>query len=350
LVGASYDHYLLRNPFLDPTDTIAPTITISEEAVLSYTVGDPWSDSNSLSWCSASDNIDGDILCDILNTELPYVDTSTVGTYTITYYAADSSGNETTYQITITVSEAYSSSVDLAIFYQSTTSLTGESLFLELRSIVQTGMIKISYGDARYILDETDEDPLVPGNVLTIYDRQSVSGVWTGTNSSTTYNREHVWPNSRLGVPRVENTDKNIASDLHNLRAAIPATNSSRGNKWFDYTTTTASYYPGNDDRGDVARILLYMVVMYPQLNIVNLITSLMDDATYQEDGMYMAKMSVLLDWHNLDPVDDFERNRNDVIYHYQNNRNPFIDDPNFVQLIWGNNPSVVTSSTQFIN
>lgn len=211
-------------------------------------------------------------------------------------------------------------------------------------------MKKVSYGDARYILDESDEHPSSPGNVLTIYDRQSVSGVWVGTNASTTYNREHVWPNSRLGVPSVSNDQKNIASDLHNLRAAIPITNSGRGNKWFDYTTTTASYYPGNEDRGDVARILFYMILMYPQLEIVNVITAAMDDATYKSGGTFMAKMSVLLEWHLLDPVDDFERNRNDVIYHYQENRNPFIDVPNFVELIWGTNPSVITSSTQFIN
>ena len=191
------------------------------------------------------------------------MDTSTPGTYTITFIAVDLSGNEATHQITVTVSAAYNGAIDVNIYYQSTDSLTGELLFFELRSIVQTGMTKVSYGDARYILDESDVHPTTPGNVLTIYDRQSVSGVWVGTSSSTTYNREHVWPNSRLGVPRVENDSKNIASDLHNLRAAIPTTNSSRGNKWFDNTTTTSSYYPGNEDRGDVARILFYMILMY---------------------------------------------------------------------------------------
>jgi hypothetical protein len=50
----------------------------------------------------------------------------------------------------------------------------------------------------------------------------------------------------------------------------------------------------------------------------------------------YHGKLSVLLIWHKKDPVDDFERNRNEVIYSYQNNRNPFIDYPEFVDLIWG--------------
>jgi len=274
------------------------------------------------------------------------VDTDIAGTYTITYLAQDSSGNTATRDLIITVTAGYTSSFDANAYYASANGNTGEQLFLSLRTIIQTGMIKVSYGDARYILDESDRHPLDPDNVLTIYDRQSVSGVWDGT----TWNREHVWPNSRLGVSSVTNTQKNIASDLHNLRAAIVSTNSSRSNKWYDTTTTASTYYPGDADKGDVARILFYMVVMYPNLDLVNVITSAMDDGMNVEAGTYMAIMSLLLQWHIDDPVDNFERNRNDVIYHYQNNRNPFIDRPEYVAQIWGSNPSVVTSSSQFFN
>ncbi len=230
-------------------------------------------------------------------------------------------------------------------YYASITSVSNAQLMNSLSALLNNTIVKLSYGDARYILDESDVDPLNSNNVLTIYDRKSVSGVWTGLNTSTTFNREHVWPNSRLGVPSVNNSDKNIASDLHNLRAAIPSTNSSRGNKWFDVSTTSASYFPGEDDKGDVARILLYMITMYPRLSLVDVITSAMDNATYQEGGMFMAKKSVLLRWHIEDPVDDFERNRNDVIFSYQKNRNPYIDHPEFVERIWG--PIVVTSTNQ---
>ena len=48
------------------------------------------------------------------------------------------------------------------------------------------------------------------------------------------------------------------------------------------------------------------------------------------------AVRSTLLVWHNQDPVDDFERNRNNVIYDYQGNRNPFIDHPELVNHLWG--------------
>ena len=61
-----------------------------------------------------------------------------------------------------------------------------------------------------------------------------------------------------------------------------------------------------------------------------------------------------------MDPVDDFERNRNDVIYSYQGNRNPFIDHPELVDYIWGDqqqaawnsslsNPAVQTNRELFI-
>jgi endonuclease I len=50
----------------------------------------------------------------------------------------------------------------------------------------------------------------------------------------------------------------------------------------------------------------------------------------------YMGKMSVLLQWNAEDPVDDWEQNRNNIIYNdYQHNRNPFIDHPEYAEEIW---------------
>jgi len=207
-------------------------------------------------------------------------------------------------------------------YYLSASGLSGQDLFLELRDIVNAGFDGVTYGDARYMLDDTDADPSISGNVILIYNGASVSGVW---DSGITWNREHIWPQSLLGVA-AENNLTNAASDLHNLKPSNPSINSSRGNKYFDVATTTLSYLPRPEDQGDIARILLYMVVMYDEYTLVNTTPN-----TYQ-----MAKLSVLLQWCVSDPVDDFERARNNEIYSLQNNRNPFIDYPDFVNMIWG--------------
>jgi endonuclease I len=82
----------------------------------------------------------------------------------------------------------------------------------------------VSYGDARLILDETDRDPNNSSNCILVYLGTSVSGNWDG---GITWNREHVWPQSLLGV-NVENQSINVGSDLHNLKPADPNENSSR--------------------------------------------------------------------------------------------------------------------------
>jgi len=206
-------------------------------------------------------------------------------------------------------------------YYESAEGLSGSALLQELREIINQGFINKTYGDSRYILDETDADPAHAGNVILMYTGFSVSGAWDG---GVTWNREHVWPQSLLGVS-AENSSANAASDLQNLKPANPLINSTRGNKYFGTTTEGGAFALWEKDRGDIARILLYMVVMYSEYTLVE-----SNPSVYQ-----MAQLSLLLQWHIQDPVDAFEQNRNDVIYNYQNNRNPFIDYPQFVDLIW---------------
>ncbi len=226
----------------------------------------------------------------------------------------------------------YSSEYTYEGYYEDADGLSGTNLEIFLRTLVNTGFTRTSYGEARYILDETDADPNNSNNVLTIYDRRSVSGVW---DSGITWNREHVWPNSRLGIPRVTNYSRNIGSDLHNLRAAIPSTNSSRSNYVFGYNTS-GTYYPGEDDKGDVARILFYMYVAYTGMRLTDNVLPVSSTTNYLPAGTEMGILSSLLQWHLEDPVDSFEQNRNEVIFSNQNNRNPFIDHPEFVEKIWG--------------
>jgi hypothetical protein len=64
----------------------------------------------------------------------------------------------------------------------------------------------------------------------------------------------------------------------------------------------------------------------------------LVDYTTPNNNDPILGKLSSLLEWHVNDPVDDFEINRNDVIFGFQENRNPFIDHPNLVNFLWGEN------------
>ena len=92
---------------------------------------------------------------------------------------------------------------------------------------------------------------------------------------------------------------------------------------------TAASFY------GDVARSVLYMEIRYNDLSVVNGYPVLPDTEEYLGE---LGDLETLLDWHRNDPPDDYEMNRNNVVYSWQFNRNPFIDQPDLVEYIWGTN------------
>jgi len=281
----------------------------------SYSIGDTVS-----LGCTAIDNIDGEVTCSYSGT----VDSNTLGTYDITYTAEDSSGNIATLVVTYTINEANDYLLmDLFEYYDDAEGLSGVNLEVALRGII-SDYTYVSYDAARYILDETDADPNQSGNVILVYTQYSVTGEWyCPTTADCNWNREHVWPQSLLDY------DTTMSADLHNLKPADSGENSSRSNKYYDWVTSSSTYEPPDDVKGDIARILFYMMVRYEILDLVDTVPS-----TYE-----MALLSVLLEWHELDPVDDFESNRNDVIYSYQNNRNPFIDYEHFAELIWEDHP-----------
>ena len=226
-------------------------------------------------------------------------------------------------------------------YYSQITASEGEQLFNQLNNLISkvtagNGSQNSSYGEVRYILEKSDINPNKPNYLWGIYDNADIPPVWNGQ----TMNREHVWPNSRLGIPRVNNNSRNQGSDPHNLRIIIPSTNSRRGNNYFvdanpsvdGYIPSSGTYYPGDDHRGDVARILLYMAVRYK--DILSLVET-PSGTTFEPSGAQLGNIKVLLKWHLEDPVDQFEINRNQVIYENQGNRNPFIDNDSWFEPVW---------------
>lgn len=224
------------------------------------------------------------------------------------------------------------------------------------------------------ILEIADEDPNNSGRILDAYRNRSYAKVTerAGSGSGLRYNREHTWPNS-LGFGSTSG-DKGLPyapyTDTHMLYLTDSAWNSDRGNKPFADCASGcgeriteanngsgggSGVYPGNSNwvrtpdgnsgsfqvwgkrRGDMARAVLYMAIRYeggrdaatqqsePDLELTDdrsriLITS--------ASPAYMGLLSTLLAWHQADPPDAAERGRNEVIFGFQGNRNPFIDHP----------------------
>ncbi len=223
-------------------------------------------------------------------------------------------------------------------YYDSTEGLSGDALKQELHDIIDDHT-ELSYSNVWEALRETDEDPDNPDHVILLYSGQSLSKFDNGGNVDD-WNREHVWAKSHGDF----GTSRGPGTDLHHLRPTDVTVNSARGNLDFDnggaaLPEASENYYDGDsweprdEVKGDVARMIFYMAVRYEgdggELDLE------IEDYT-GTSGPHLGKLSTLKQWHENDPVDAFERNRNDVIYNdYQGNRNPFIDQPEFVEQVW---------------
>ena len=226
-------------------------------------------------------------------------------------------------------------------YYDGTEGLTGDELKSALHNIIK-GHIEYSYNDLRdFILPESDEDPDNSNNLILIYTGISRAKSDFGGGQGQ-WNREHVWAKSHGDL----GTTPPAGTDAHHVRPADVQVNSTRGNLDFDNggspvsgcsgcKVDSDSFEPPDDVKGDVARMIFYMAVRYegdngePDLEVVDRVNT----SPEPEHG----KLSTLLIWNTQDPPDDFEMNRNEVVYDYQQNRNPFIDHPEFVDEIWGN-------------
>lgn len=295
-------------------DTPLYVITFTEDMEYSYLIDEVVD----LEECVATHPTLGATTCDISGT----VDNTTAGSYLITYSKTDEFGNTVVEVITITIISESNTDlllIDLMAYYDDAEGLHGTSLMDALHDIINNGFSGVTYGEARYILDDTDEDPNNPNNLILVYLGTSINGNW---DSGSTWNREHLWPQSLLGVS-ANNGTVNSASDLYNLMPSNPGENSTRGNS--PYSEMGLGYEPRDEVKGDIARALFYMMIMYDELDLVN-----------HSPGVHeMAYLDELIEWHLEDPVDDFEMNRLEVIYGAQHNRNPFVDYPHFVELIW---------------
>ncbi len=244
-------------------------------------------------------------------------------------------------------------------YYASTDNLTGEKLKARLHAIIRNHKF-FSYNELWDILAETDQDVHNPDRVILIYSGRSQSTAQRdrgtrynylahGFTLNDSWNREHVWAKSH-GFPNETDTPY---TDLHHIRPVDRSINSARNTRSFDnclkqyfdnggtvqtecYTSDTEwKWEPPDNEKGDVARMIFYMDVRYEGQHMDLEIVDYLPEKGNKEK--IMGKLSALKEWHRQDPVDNWERRRNNIIYEkYQGNRNPFIDHPEWVWEIWG--------------
>ncbi len=238
--------------------------------------------------------------------------------------------------------------------------------------------------DAWTVLELAQRDPADTSRILDIYRNESFAGVGGGNNF---YQREHSWPKS-YGFPD-DGPDNYPYSDCHLLFLCQSTYNQARSNKPFrscnsactEYKTLAnngqggqGGAYPGDSNwtsgaltsgrwevwygrRGDIARAMFYADIRYeggnhgttgyaePDLQLTDNTSLISGSNTGSNESLaYMGILSDLLQWHLEDPVDAFEQWNNDIIFIFQGNRNPFTDNPGWVDCLYNGSCSLGTT------
>ena len=246
------------------------------------------------------------------------------------------------------------------------------------------------------ILNDADENPADPSTVLDLYKNATFPD---GCSTGCAWNREHTWAKS-YGFQTESGSAATPYTDAHHLRATDTSYNSARSNLPHGECTSGCATYPTDVNagaggaaevnrgsggsvscttpaagmawetwdhrKGDVARSILYMDVRYeggtgplgaePDLIATDDLALMYAETTSCGDGYqpvaYHGILSTLLAWHAADPPDADEMRRNDQVWCYQQNRNPFVDHPEWVDCLYrgscgGGNPGVSFAGIQ---
>lgn len=237
-------------------------------------------------------------------------------------------------------------------YYNGTEGLTGTDLKAALHNIIKNDN-HVSYSGLWGAYEQTDIKP--NGKVWDIYSDvpggtppyqynfgSDQCGSYSGEGDC--YNREHIWAQSW------SNDNSTHKTDLGHVYPTDGYVNNRRGNYAFgevgnaSWTSRNGSklgtcstpgfngtvFEPIDEYKGDIARALMYVSVRYYQEDS-SWGTSDMTNKSVIKDWA----MTMLLRWHRDDPVDEKEINRNNKVYNIQRNRNPFVDYPDFAEMIW---------------
>ena len=204
-------------------------------------------------------------------------------------------------------------------------------------------------------------------------------------------NQEHIWPKSHGFDVKGSDSSGGARGDPMHLWAGNGYANNIHSNDYYGYVDKTKTYVdcgnkfsnvsgnysgtsktvgsgtvfePQDSDKGDIARAVFYMVARYnnlagddskidgnnPNLTLDNNINLTTGTSTATEP-FSLGVLSDLLEWNELDPVDDYEIHRNNLLFNnYTNNRNPFIDFPEWANIIWGGEDKTADPANDSLN
>jgi hypothetical protein len=205
-------------------------------------------------------------------------------------------------------------------YYSSTQNLSEEPLKIALKARLAQGYTALSYSVARDNMYATLDN--LAGTVECVYTGRTASFSTRSGANANSFNTEHTFPQGffNQGLP--------MRSDIHHLFPTDVMANSRRSNDPFGVVGNATwtmggsksgggKFEPRDAQKGASARAMMYFVIRYQ------------DYANH-----FQGQESVLRGWHNLYPASADEQNRNAGIFNLQNNRNPFVDYPQFEERI----------------
>jgi endonuclease I len=251
-------------------------------------------------------------------------------------------------------------------YYSTANGLTGYALKTELSNIITNGYNERTYGELLTLYQTSDIDVYYENDntILDMYsERPTAADSYSyafnnncgnvGNTEGVCYNREHIFPQGFF------NSQLPMRSDAHHVIPTDGFVNGQRSNFPFgkvggnpatfsNGSKRGASITPGfsgsvfepiDEFKGDIARALFYISTRYEDVSLYNgwgSHTSGNDPRDGSINRWYEQwYVDLLLDWHALDPVSQKEIDRNNAIFAFQANRNPFVDNPIWITQIW---------------
>lgn len=206
-------------------------------------------------------------------------------------------------------------------YYNSTENLSEQALKNALKVRLAQGYNQRSYNQARDQMYSTIDNS--GGQVECVYTGRRASFTTRSGANSNNFNCEHTFPQGFFNSSLPER------SDIHHLFPTDVNSNSQRGNLPFGVVTGSGTWSQGGSKKGNgrfeprtiqkgaTARAMMYFVIRYQDYS-----------------SHFLSQETILRQWHNTYPPSTQEESRNNAIYATQNNRNPFVDYPQFEERI----------------